>query len=120
MGIADLFDVVVTDDDVARPKPSPDGRLLVLDSLSASREGAVFVGDMDADVEAARRARVTSVGAAWCKPSISSPRPVGPRAGGAPLTLSVVPRCYSTVPKRWVQPWAARAELNWSASRERS
>lgn len=75
MGIADLFDVVVTDDDVARPKPSPDGRLLVLDSLSASREGAVFVGDMDADVEAARRARVTSVGAAWCKPSISSGRP---------------------------------------------
>lgn len=75
MGIADLFDVVVTDDDVARPKPSPDGLLLVLDSLSASREGAVFVGDMDADVEAARRARVTSVGAAWYKPSISSGRP---------------------------------------------
>ncbi len=70
MGLDSVFDVIVTDDDVSQPKPCPEGLLIVLDSLSVSRSSAVFIGDMDADVEAAHRAGIKSMGACWFGNSI--------------------------------------------------
>ncbi|MBT2478560.1 HAD-IA family hydrolase [Streptomyces sp. ISL-94] len=59
-----LLDTVVCYED-ATPKPAPDGLLLALDRLGATPGSAVFVGDTDADMRAARAAGVTSVGAGW-------------------------------------------------------
>lgn len=60
-----LFDLVVTDDDVDEPKPSPAGLLRILHELDTTPGQSLFVGDMDADIEAARRAGVRSVGVSW-------------------------------------------------------
>lgn len=62
--ILDLIDVVVCYED-AVPKPAPDGLLLALDKLAASPAAAVFVGDMESDMHAARAAGVTPIGASW-------------------------------------------------------
>ncbi|MEV4615075.1 HAD family hydrolase [Kitasatospora sp. NPDC049258] len=62
--ILDLMDTVVCYED-ATPKPAPDGLHLALDRLGVAPSAAAFVGDMDADIHAARAAGVTSVGAGW-------------------------------------------------------
>ncbi len=62
--ILDLMDTVVCYED-ATPKPAPDGLHLALGRLGVAPSAAVFVGDMDADIHAARAAGVTSVGAGW-------------------------------------------------------
>ncbi|GGR13583.1 HAD family hydrolase [Streptomyces roseolus] len=63
-GILDLLDVVVCYED-AVPKPAPDGLLLALDKLGVAPASAVFVGDMESDMHAARAAGVTPIGAGW-------------------------------------------------------
>lgn len=60
-----VFDVVVAGDDVARPKPDPEGIHIALRRLEARADRALYVGDMDGDVLAGRAAGVTTVGAAW-------------------------------------------------------
>jgi HAD superfamily hydrolase (TIGR01509 family) len=65
LGLQRWFDVTVTGEEVPRVKPAPDGLLLILERLGASRERAVYVGDTVKDVEAANAAGVTAVAAAW-------------------------------------------------------
>jgi phosphoglycolate phosphatase-like HAD superfamily hydrolase len=60
----DLMDTVVCYEDAA-PKPAPDGILLALDRLGVDPRNAVFVGDMESDIHAARAAGVTAVGVGW-------------------------------------------------------
>ncbi|WP_251064515.1 HAD family hydrolase [Streptomyces sp. ISL-44] len=62
--VIDLLDTVVCYED-ATPKPAPDGLLLALDRLGAAPSNAVFIGDTDTDIHAARAAGVTAVGAGW-------------------------------------------------------
>ncbi|QMU79927.1 HAD family hydrolase [Streptacidiphilus sp. PB12-B1b] len=59
-----LVDTVVCYED-ATPKPAPDGLLLALDQLGVAPSEAVFVGDLETDVHAARAAGVIAVGAGW-------------------------------------------------------
>ncbi len=54
--VEDLFDVVVTADDVTKAKPDPEGIRVVLDRLGC-RE-AIFIGDTIFDEETAKRAGV--------------------------------------------------------------
>lgn len=61
------FDVIVTDDDVERPKPHPEGLLAGLDALRVDAASAVYVGDSVADIEAGRRAGVRTGAALWPK-----------------------------------------------------
>ncbi|MFF0427763.1 HAD family hydrolase [Streptomyces sp. NPDC004520] len=63
-GILGLIDVVVCYEDAA-PKPAPDGLLLALDKLDVTPSNAVFVGDMESDMHAARAAGVTPIGSGW-------------------------------------------------------
>jgi histidinol-phosphate aminotransferase len=49
-----LFDVVITDDDVSKRKPDPEGLILAMSQLGAF--DAIYVGDSPDDKEAARRA----------------------------------------------------------------
>ncbi|MFF1787481.1 HAD family hydrolase [Kitasatospora sp. NPDC058243] len=64
MDILDLMETAVCYED-ATPKPAPDGLHLALHRLGIAPSAAVFVGDTDADIYAARAAGVTSVGAGW-------------------------------------------------------
>ncbi|MFI5759704.1 HAD family hydrolase [Streptomyces sp. NPDC051563] len=62
--ILDLIDTIVCFED-ATPKPAPDGLLLALRQLDVAPKDAVFVGDTDIDIHAARAAGIRAVGAGW-------------------------------------------------------
>jgi len=57
-GIQDLFDCVITADEVEKGKPDPEPILKALDCLGVGVEDAIFVGDSDYDEEAAERAGI--------------------------------------------------------------
>jgi phosphoglycolate phosphatase/pyrophosphatase PpaX len=61
------FDVVIVDDDVANPKPDPEGILAALDHLGVQPRDAIYVGDSPGDMEAALAARTAAAGALWSK-----------------------------------------------------
>lgn len=61
------FAVVVTDEQVERPKPDPQGLRLALRRLGLAPGQALYVGDSLADLEAARDAGTPAVGVLWCK-----------------------------------------------------
>lgn len=52
-GILDLLDLVVTNQDVAKPKPDPEGYLLCLEKLNTTKENTIIVEDSDKGVKAA-------------------------------------------------------------------
>lgn len=60
-----LFDVMVAGDDVAKPKPDPEGLHWILAHLGIRPDEVVFLGDSDVDVEAGKRAGVHTVGVQW-------------------------------------------------------
>ena len=62
------FEVLVLDDDVNEPKPSPEGILLAVDQLGVFPEAVVYVGDNVSDIEAAVEAGVVPAGALWSRP----------------------------------------------------
>lgn len=59
--IGDLFEVVITAQDYANPKPHPEPLLLALKKLSLRPEEAVYIGDSHTDIEAAREAGMPSI-----------------------------------------------------------
>jgi len=61
------FEVVVTEDDVERPKPDPAGLLLAMERLRVDPRRTVYIGDSATDLEAGRRAGVLVAGALWPK-----------------------------------------------------
>ncbi len=61
------FDVIVVDDDVAHPKPDPQGILAALDRLGVEPRDAIYVGDSPGDMEAALAARTQAAAAMWSK-----------------------------------------------------
>ena len=61
------FAVVVTEDDVAEPKPHPEGLLLAAAALDVSTERVVYVGDSVGDLEAGRAAGMPVGAALWPK-----------------------------------------------------
>lgn len=65
LGLTSQFDVVVTSDDVARPKPAPDGVRLAAWQVSTTPERTLFVGDNPADIIAGKQAGATTVAALW-------------------------------------------------------
>jgi pyrophosphatase PpaX len=61
------FDVVIADDDVADPKPHPEGILAALAALDVAPENAIYIGDSPTDIEAAQAAGVSAAAAMWSK-----------------------------------------------------
>lgn len=61
----DFFDVIITGDDVIKPKPDPEGLFKALSSLGTGPEDAVFIGDSDADIQAGIQAKVFTIGVQW-------------------------------------------------------
>ncbi|GGA27363.1 HAD family hydrolase [Psychrobacillus lasiicapitis] len=60
-----LFDVIITGDDVIDPKPHPEGILKALTLLELQKEDAIFVGDSEADIAAGISAGVLTIGVHW-------------------------------------------------------
>jgi HAD superfamily hydrolase (TIGR01509 family) len=63
--LAASFDAFVGADEVARPKPEPDGIELASRRLGVPIREAAYVGDAPNDLEAARRSGALAVAAAW-------------------------------------------------------
>lgn len=68
------FGVVITDDDVKRPKPHPDGLLAALAALGAEPGDAVYIGDSRGDLEAGRAAGTRVAAALWPKTAPGEPQ----------------------------------------------
>jgi HAD superfamily hydrolase (TIGR01509 family) len=61
-GVADLFDVVITSDDVTRKKPAPDPLITCGQRLGVPMERAVYVGDSRVDIRAGKAAGMKTAG----------------------------------------------------------
>lgn len=64
-GFQKYFGLVVTGDDILRPKPAPDGILAACEGLGVSPQEAAYVGDAPNDMQAATAAGVLAVLAGW-------------------------------------------------------
>lgn len=64
-GLRRWFDVVVGGDEVARPKPAPDGVLRAAQELGVPPQECVYVGDSPLDVGAAQDAGAVPLAAGW-------------------------------------------------------
>ena len=65
LGLEEEFSVHVCADDVEHGKPHPAPVLMALDALDSSPDEALFIGDSHHDIEAGRRAGVTTVAVTW-------------------------------------------------------
>lgn len=60
-----LFDVIITGDDVIKPKPDPEGLLKALSLLEIENSEVIYVGDSDADIIAGVQANIYTIGVQW-------------------------------------------------------
>lgn len=60
-GICELFDIIITKDDVKEPKPSPAPILLALERLPANPENSMMIGDTAFDSLAAQAAGIPCI-----------------------------------------------------------
>lgn len=65
MGVAHLFDVTITLDDVEHPKPHAQPIEKALAQLGVCREEAIMIGDNSHDIEGGKNAGVKTAGVAW-------------------------------------------------------
>lgn len=64
-GLDKYFQVVIGLDQVASPKPDPEGINMALKLLNSTADEAIMVGDNYHDIEAAHNANVQSAGVSW-------------------------------------------------------
>lgn len=72
-GLNDYFPVVVTGDQVADPKPAPDGLLDACRLLGIPASATAYVGDSDTDLGCARAAGAIPIHARWSAHIESAP-----------------------------------------------
>lgn len=64
-GLNKYMDVVVTVEDISKPKPDPEPVLRALELLNNKPENAVYIGDSWYDIIAGKRAGVVTIGVTW-------------------------------------------------------
>jgi HAD superfamily hydrolase (TIGR01509 family) len=64
-GLRNMFSVVVTADDVAEPKPDPEGLVRAIAMMTTAVNRTVYFGDEVHDIEASKRAGALSAAALW-------------------------------------------------------
>lgn len=64
-GLRSYFGVVIGLDDVANPKPDPEGLVKAMQKLNAEPAATIFIGDSLLDMEAAHRAGTQRLHALW-------------------------------------------------------
>lgn len=65
VGLFDYFDMIVTGDDIADHKPSPEGVDLFVDKFNLPREKVLMIGDAPADIKAARATGIKIASVLW-------------------------------------------------------
>lgn len=65
MGIDEVFEHIISLDEVKNPKPDPEPILLALEKLGASKDEALMIGDNYHDIEGGKNAGVRTAGVAW-------------------------------------------------------
>jgi HAD superfamily hydrolase (TIGR01549 family) len=65
IGVYDLFDMIVTGDDVKESKPSREGIDMFIEKFELDRNRVLMIGDAPADVIAAHRAGIKSASVLW-------------------------------------------------------
>jgi pyrophosphatase PpaX len=63
--LEEFFDIIITGDDVKKPKPDPEGVIQALTLLNVQSDEAMFIGDSDADIHAGLQANLYTVGVQW-------------------------------------------------------
>lgn len=65
LGIRELFDMIVTGDDVKNHKPSPEGIIKFIQTFNLKPEEVLMIGDAPSDIKAAREAGVHIASVVW-------------------------------------------------------
>ncbi|PKM38808.1 MAG: haloacid dehalogenase [Firmicutes bacterium HGW-Firmicutes-8] len=65
LGITDLIDVIITDDDAAHHKPHPEPLIKALELLSAAAASTIYIGDSPLDIIAAKSAGIQAAYVIW-------------------------------------------------------
>ena len=63
--ILDLFDLMITGDEVKEHKPSPEGIELFINKFKIPKEKALMIGDAPSDIKAARAAGIEVASVLW-------------------------------------------------------
>ena len=61
LGIRKYFDIVLCADQIKSLKPNPKILYTIIKKLGAAKKDSVYIGDMDIDMETARRAKVDAI-----------------------------------------------------------
>lgn len=75
--IYDYFDLIISGDEVAEHKPSPEGIEMFINKFDLSKESVLMVGDAPADVHAARNANVKIASVLWDSYAIDEVKKLG-------------------------------------------
>jgi HAD superfamily hydrolase (TIGR01549 family) len=65
LGIIDLFDSIITGDDVKKHKPSGEGILKFLNEFNLEKDRVLMVGDSTGDIKASREAGIKVASVLW-------------------------------------------------------
>lgn len=64
-GIRDYFEVIISLEDITRPKPFPDGILRATQLMGIEPSNSLMVGDMEEDIQAGKNAQVRTMAATY-------------------------------------------------------
>ena len=64
-GLNNIFDVVITSDDIRKKKPNPESLKICAKKMNVRAGNCVYIGDMDGDILAAKKAGMISVAVDW-------------------------------------------------------
>jgi phosphoglycolate phosphatase-like HAD superfamily hydrolase len=64
-GLHQHFKILISDDQVEKPKPDPEGILKAANFLKIDPRNSLYIGDSPSDIDAAHRAGATSVAVIW-------------------------------------------------------
>lgn len=65
LGVADLFELIIGNDDVRNTKPHPEPVLLALQRMNLEKHEVVMIGDNSHDIEGGQNAGVHTAGVEW-------------------------------------------------------
>jgi phosphoglycolate phosphatase/pyrophosphatase PpaX len=78
LGFQGMFDSVITGDDVALPKPDPEGIKRTLEKFNADLSASIYVGDANGDTLAGKAAGIHTAAVQWLEVSQSDSFPANP------------------------------------------
>jgi phosphoglycolate phosphatase-like HAD superfamily hydrolase len=78
LGLNNIFEVVVCNEQMKNKKPHPEGLKTAMRSLGSSQEESCYVGDSPEDIEMGRKAAVLTVGVRSAYPTSWKLESIGP------------------------------------------